>query len=105
MHASLTTVALLAGAAAAAPRFSVSPSQVVHGERVYAKSASQNRLCFIIGDVTLPVETEQAAEALGKAPSDPSLQVDHLRDKVLSHAAGEDQELLDQVTELATQLQ
>lgn len=40
----------------------------------------------------------------GNPPTAAGLQVDHLRDKVLKNAAGESQDLLDQVTQLATVL-
>ncbi|TRX92073.1 hypothetical protein FHL15_006940 [Xylaria flabelliformis] len=43
--------------------------------------------------------------AQGNPPTDAGLQVDHLLDKVLTNGAGEDQDLLDQVKTLATQLQ
>ncbi|KAI1503449.1 hypothetical protein F5X99DRAFT_105104 [Biscogniauxia marginata] len=51
----------------------------------------------------LEFQVSRIRTAQGDAPTEAGLQVDHLRDKVLKNAAGEDQALLDQVTELATQ--
>ncbi|CAE7189273.1 hypothetical protein CFE70_006921 [Pyrenophora teres f. teres 0-1] len=42
--------------------------------------------------------------ARGTPPTDPAKTVEHLKDKVLSNAAGEDKALLDQVSKLATEL-
>lgn len=53
----------------------------------------------------LEMQVSRIQTAQGNAPSEPGLQVDHLRDKVLKNGAGEDSSLLDQVTTLATQLQ
>jgi hypothetical protein len=53
----------------------------------------------------LEMQVSRIQTAQGNPPTDPAQQVDHLRDKVLSNAAGEDQALLDQVTQLAAQLQ
>ncbi|KAI0154832.1 hypothetical protein GGR57DRAFT_465151 [Xylariaceae sp. FL1272] len=53
----------------------------------------------------LEFQVSRIETAQGNAPTEAGLQVDHLRDKVLKNAAGEDQALLDQVTQLATQLQ
>ncbi|KAI8626005.1 hypothetical protein F5Y19DRAFT_237426 [Xylariaceae sp. FL1651] len=52
----------------------------------------------------LEMQVSRIQTAQGNPPTDAGLQVDHLKGKVLSNAAGEDQTLLDQVTELATQL-
>jgi hypothetical protein len=51
------------------------------------------------------MQVSRIEAAQGNSPSAPGLQVDHLRDKVLKNAAGENKALLDQVTELASQLQ
>ncbi|KAI0423648.1 hypothetical protein F5Y09DRAFT_201009 [Xylaria sp. FL1042] len=53
----------------------------------------------------LEMQVSRIETAQGNAPTEAGLQVDHLRDKVLTNAAGEDQDLLDQVTALAAQLQ
>ncbi|KAF3761270.1 hypothetical protein M406DRAFT_75913 [Cryphonectria parasitica EP155] len=50
----------------------------------------------------LEMQVSRIQTAQGNPPTDAALQVDHLRDKVLTNAAGEDQSLLDQVTQLAT---
>ncbi|KAH6647878.1 hypothetical protein BKA67DRAFT_662628 [Truncatella angustata] len=52
----------------------------------------------------LEYQVSRIQTAQGNPPTDAGQQVDHLRDKVLKNAAGEDQSLLDQVTALATQL-
>lgn len=52
----------------------------------------------------LEYQVSRIQTAQGNTPTAAGLQVDHLRDKVLKNAAGEDQSLLDQVTALATQL-
>ncbi|CAJ2505728.1 Uu.00g131220.m01.CDS01 [Anthostomella pinea] len=52
----------------------------------------------------LEFQVSRIQTAQGNSPADAGLQVDHLRDKVLKNAAGEDQTLLDQVTQLATHL-
>lgn len=52
----------------------------------------------------LEMQVSRIQTAQGNPPTDAGLQVDHLRDKVLSNAAGESQTLLDQVTQLATVL-
>ncbi|KAI1303979.1 hypothetical protein F5Y03DRAFT_179808 [Xylaria venustula] len=52
----------------------------------------------------LEFQVSRIQTAQGNAPTDAGQQVDHLRDKVLKNAAGEDQSLLDQVTTLATQV-
>lgn len=51
----------------------------------------------------LEMQVSRVQVAQGNPPTAAGLQVDHLRDKVLKNAAGEDQSLLDQVTELAAQ--
>ncbi|KAI0449698.1 hypothetical protein F5B21DRAFT_33660 [Xylaria acuta] len=53
----------------------------------------------------LEFQVSRIQTAQGNPPTDAGLQVDHLLDKVLTNAAGEDQSLLDQVTALAAQLQ
>ncbi|KAI0533725.1 hypothetical protein GGR58DRAFT_516693 [Xylaria digitata] len=53
----------------------------------------------------LEMQVSRIETAQGNPPTAPGLQVGHLRDKVLKNAASEDQDLLDQVTALATQLQ
>ncbi|TGJ86916.1 hypothetical protein E0Z10_g1842 [Xylaria hypoxylon] len=53
----------------------------------------------------LELQVSRIQTAQGNPPTAAGLQVDHLRDKVLKNAAGEDKALLDQVTALATQLQ
>ncbi|KAI1265925.1 hypothetical protein F5Y18DRAFT_383907 [Xylariaceae sp. FL1019] len=53
----------------------------------------------------LEFQVSRIETAQGNPPTEAGLQVDHLRDKVLKNAASEDQALLDQVTQLATQLQ
>jgi hypothetical protein len=53
----------------------------------------------------LEMQVSRIETAQGNPPTAPGLQVDHLRDKVLKNAAGEDKALLDQVTALAQQLQ
>ncbi|KAI2602104.1 hypothetical protein GGR54DRAFT_634258 [Hypoxylon sp. NC1633] len=52
----------------------------------------------------LEFQVSRIQTAQGNPPTAAGLQVDHLRDKVLKNAAGEDQTLLNQVTQLATQL-
>ncbi|KAI0973314.1 hypothetical protein F4678DRAFT_471130 [Xylaria arbuscula] len=52
----------------------------------------------------LEFQVSRIQTAQGNPPTDAGQQVDHLRDKVLKNAAGEDQSLLDQVTTLATQV-
>ena len=52
----------------------------------------------------LEFQVSRIQTAQGNPPADAGLQVDHLRDKVLKNAAGESQDLLDQVTQLATVL-
>lgn len=52
----------------------------------------------------LQYQVSRIQTAQGNPPAAAGSQVDHLRDKVLKNAAGEDQALLDQVTALATQL-
>ncbi|KAI0019177.1 hypothetical protein F4780DRAFT_461043 [Xylariomycetidae sp. FL0641] len=63
------------------------------------------------GDLTIKIpkfflemQVSRIQTAQGNPPSEAGLQVDHLRDKVLSNAASEDQSLLDEVTALASQL-
>ncbi|KAI0812936.1 hypothetical protein GGR55DRAFT_589281 [Xylaria sp. FL0064] len=53
----------------------------------------------------LEMQVSRIETAQGDAPTEAGLQVDHLRDKVIKNAAGEDQGLLDQVTALAAQVQ
>ncbi|KAF1828895.1 hypothetical protein BDW02DRAFT_511246 [Decorospora gaudefroyi] len=53
----------------------------------------------------LEMQISRIQTAQGNPPTEAGLQVDHLRDKVTSNGAGEDQALLDQVIALATQLQ
>ncbi|KAI1122091.1 hypothetical protein F5Y10DRAFT_271423 [Nemania abortiva] len=53
----------------------------------------------------LEMQVSRIQTAQGNPPTAAGLQVDHLRDKVTKNAAGEDQDLLDQVTALAAQLQ
>ncbi|KAH9890223.1 hypothetical protein F4778DRAFT_377533 [Xylariomycetidae sp. FL2044] len=53
----------------------------------------------------LEMQVSRIQTAQGDAPTEAGLQVDHLRDKVLKNGAGEDQDLLDQVTALAAVLQ
>jgi hypothetical protein len=52
----------------------------------------------------LEFQVSRIQTAQGNPPTDAGLQVDHLRDKVLKNAGGEGQELLDEVTRLATVL-
>ena len=52
----------------------------------------------------LEYQVSRIQTAQGNPPTSAALDVDHLRDKVLKNAAGEDQSLLDQVTALATEL-
>ncbi len=49
----------------------------------------------------LEFQVSRIQTAQGNAPTNPSLDVDHLRDKVTKNAAGEDKALLDQVVALA----
>ncbi|KAF4119899.1 hypothetical protein GMORB2_3587 [Geosmithia morbida] len=51
----------------------------------------------------LEMQVSRVQVAQGNPPTAAGLQVDHLRDKVLKNAASEDQDLLDQVTQLAAQ--
>lgn len=53
----------------------------------------------------LQMQVSRIQTAQGNPPAAAGLQVDHLRDKVLKNAAGEDAALLDQVVALAAQLQ
>ena len=53
----------------------------------------------------LEMQVSRIETAQGNPPTEAGLQVDHLRDKVLKNAAGEDAGLLDQVSALAAQLQ
>ncbi|KAI1380246.1 hypothetical protein F4677DRAFT_254380 [Hypoxylon crocopeplum] len=52
----------------------------------------------------LEFQVSRIQTAQGNPPTAAGLQVDHLRDKVLKNAPKEAQDLLDQVTQLATQL-
>lgn len=52
----------------------------------------------------LEFQVSRIQTAQGNPPTDPGLDVVHLRDKVLKNAAGESKALLDQVTALATVL-
>ncbi|KAI1406099.1 hypothetical protein F4819DRAFT_286043 [Hypoxylon fuscum] len=52
----------------------------------------------------LEMQVSRIETAQGNPPTAAGLQVDHLRDKVLKNAPKESQDLLDQVTQLATQL-
>ncbi|XXG96019.1 hypothetical protein Hte_002296 [Hypoxylon texense] len=52
----------------------------------------------------LEMQVSRIQTAQGNPPAAAGLQVDHLRDKVLKNAPKEAQSLLDQVTQLATQL-
>ncbi|KAL7622463.1 hypothetical protein AAE478_007969 [Parahypoxylon ruwenzoriense] len=52
----------------------------------------------------LEMQVSRIQTAQGNPPTAAGLQVDHLRDKVLKNAGREDQALLNQVTQLATQL-
>ncbi|CAN8098119.1 unnamed protein product [Discula destructiva] len=52
----------------------------------------------------LQMQVSRVQTAQGNPPTEAGLQVDHLRDKVTKNAAGESQDLLDQVTQLATVL-
>ncbi|KAI0870860.1 hypothetical protein GGS24DRAFT_492699 [Hypoxylon argillaceum] len=52
----------------------------------------------------LEMQVSRIQTAQGSPPAAAGQQVDHLRDKVIKNAAGEDQSLLDQVTALAAQL-
>ncbi|XDG05854.1 hypothetical protein ABKA04_005469 [Annulohypoxylon sp. FPYF3050] len=52
----------------------------------------------------LEMQVSRIQTAQGNPPTAAGLQVDHLRDKVLKNAPKEAQSLLDQVTQLATQL-
>ncbi|KAI1454403.1 hypothetical protein F4805DRAFT_321172 [Annulohypoxylon moriforme] len=52
----------------------------------------------------LEMQVSRIQTAQGNPPTAAGLQVDHLRDKVLKNAPKEAQDLLDQVTQLATQL-
>ncbi|KAI0483435.1 hypothetical protein F4859DRAFT_399271 [Xylaria cf. heliscus] len=53
----------------------------------------------------LEFQVSRIQTAQGNPPTAAGLQVDHLRDKILTNGAGEDKSLLDQVTALASQLQ
>ena len=50
----------------------------------------------------LEFQVARIQTAQGNPPTDPGQQVDHLLTKVLTNAAGQSQDLLDQVTELST---
>lgn len=50
----------------------------------------------------LEMQVSRIQTAQGNPPTDAGLQVDHLRDKVLTNGASEDQSLLDEVTKLAS---
>ncbi|KAM0327507.1 hypothetical protein ACHAQA_005795 [Verticillium albo-atrum] len=61
-----------------------------------------------VGQIKIPkffleMQVSRIRVAQGDTPAEAGLQVDHLRDKVLSNGAGEDQALKDQVTALAAQ--
>jgi hypothetical protein len=49
----------------------------------------------------LEMQVSRIQTAQGNPPTAPGLQVDHLKDKILTNALGEDQALLDQVTAIA----
>ena len=53
----------------------------------------------------LEMQVSRIRTAQGNPPTEPGLQVNHLRDKVTKNAARESQELLDQVIALAAKLQ
>ncbi|RYN98540.1 hypothetical protein AA0119_g7032 [Alternaria tenuissima] len=52
----------------------------------------------------LEMQISRINTARGQAPTDAAQQVDHLKDKVTENAVREDQAILDQVAQLATQL-
>lgn len=52
----------------------------------------------------LEFQMSRIMTARGTPPTDPAQTVEHLKEKVLTNAAGEDKALLDQVTQLATEL-
>ncbi|KAI4703238.1 hypothetical protein J4E81_002115 [Alternaria sp. BMP 2799] len=52
----------------------------------------------------LEMQISRIQTARGQPPTDPAQQVDHLRDKVIENNIREDQAVMDQVTQLATQL-
>ncbi|KAM0281213.1 hypothetical protein ACHAQH_003644 [Verticillium albo-atrum] len=61
-----------------------------------------------VGQIKIPkffleMQVSRIRVAQGDTPAEAGLQVDHLRDKVLTNGAGEDQALKDQVTALAAQ--
>ncbi|KAG7126516.1 hypothetical protein HYQ46_010451 [Verticillium longisporum] len=61
-----------------------------------------------VGQIKIPkffleMQVSRIRVAQGDTPAEAGLQVDHLRDKVLTNGAGEDQALKDQVTQLAAQ--
>jgi len=53
----------------------------------------------------LEMQVSRIQTAQGNAPKEPGLQVAHLRDKVVKNAAGESRALLEQVAQLAAQLE
>lgn len=52
----------------------------------------------------LEMQISRINTARGQPPTEAGLQIDHLRDKVTSNAGKEDQAILDQITQLATQV-
>ncbi|EGY23373.1 hypothetical protein VD0002_g3027 [Verticillium dahliae] len=61
-----------------------------------------------VGQIKIPkffleMQVSRIRVAQGDTPAEAGLQVDHLRDKVLTNGAAEDQALKDQVTQLAAQ--
>ena len=53
----------------------------------------------------LQMQISRIQTAQGNPPKEPGQQVEHLRDKVTKNAAGEDKALLDQVVQLAAELE
>jgi len=52
----------------------------------------------------LEFQMSRIMTARGTPPTDPAQTVEHLKEKILTNGAGEDKALLDQVTQLATEL-
>jgi hypothetical protein len=52
----------------------------------------------------LEMQISRIQTARGQPPTDPAQQIDHLKDKVIESNVREDQAILDQVTQLATQV-
>ncbi|KAI1343148.1 hypothetical protein F5Y15DRAFT_278531 [Xylariaceae sp. FL0016] len=73
--------------------------------------ATEAGIRSVAGDLSIKVpkfflemQVSRIQTAQGNAPTEAGLQVDHLLGKVLTNAAGEDQDLLDQVSQLAATL-